>query len=550
MDEQLLNSALWQLFIHGFNNISNPNILKCVMSVQSFFLLRVFCALFLILNADVDLSAANTKWVWVGSIDSDFGNKSNWTTTDNNQRPGNGDTVIIPRFVTLMPYLDRNYTLSMLELAGGDLYLNGNNLSINAKFQLDSGSVYLNGETISVGILNILNGKFVSTAMSSIDADNLNLNHNGVYILDNLTAITIANNMNFINGKLNGGYGNSITFLNNSSVSGFDNAKYCMNAIVKFGNDSFTFPVGSSSFHAPVSISAPANINDKFYVKYHNAPYANVDSMKAGLNAVSHTEYWDIKRVAGNSQVFVYLSWNVNRSGISTDSNFIRVSHWDSVNSKWESYGGMVLTTVNGQRKHRSSQKVNNFSPFTLGVFNSLTPLPLSFGDVQLQQLDSSNCQIHWSYFNPQTVKMFYLQYKNSSNQWLVIDSVLPNHQDVNAINYHLRFIRPTDEADFYRLSAQNNSGEIECSKIVILKNINSTSEPQVFPNPSSLYVKICQVDWSTEDFTIMDAYGKKIPCESYIDTNSCLCISTGDLNDGYYYLYTSSKVISFCVKK
>lgn len=194
-------------------------------------------------------------------------------------------------------------------------------------------------------------------------------------VIDNTNNITLQtelgakSHINFTNGKVITDATNAnhfLHFLDNATYSGYTSTKFVDGRVRKTGNDAFIFPLGNSTYDAPLSISAPTNTTDHFtaYYKYASSPYS-VSSKASVLTSVSNTEYWILDRTNGTSNVAVTLSWAARSASISSLAR-LRVSRWDG--SQWTD-AGQASTTGNITAGTIVSNTVSSFSPFTLAEY-------------------------------------------------------------------------------------------------------------------------------------------------------------------------------------
>jgi hypothetical protein len=131
-----------------------------------------------------------------------------------------------------------------------------------------------------------------------------------------------------------------LIFLSGSTTFGANDLSHVTGPVHKIGNDAFTVPIGSGTKLTPVSITAPLNITDEFSAEYITASPTssgyNTISKAGSLTNVYDSGFWDVQRVAGNSNVSVSLGYNVP-AGYITNQSKLRVAHWNG--SIWEDLG-------------------------------------------------------------------------------------------------------------------------------------------------------------------------------------------------------------------
>lgn len=222
-------------------------------------------------------------------------------------------------------------------------------------------------------VINGSSGQTVS-GTSSLIVDSITIDNTNNITLQ--TELGAKSHISFTNGKVTTDATNAnhfLHFLDNATYSGYSPTKFVDGRVRKTGNDAFIFPLGNSTYDAPLSISAPANTTDHFtaYYKYASSPYS-VSSKESVLSSVSNTEYWILDRTNGTSNVAVTLSWAARSASIGNLAQ-LKVSRWDGF--QWTD-AGQASTTGNTSAGTIVSNTVSSFSPFTLAAYSSCPTAP------------------------------------------------------------------------------------------------------------------------------------------------------------------------------
>jgi autotransporter-associated beta strand protein len=291
-----------------------------------------------------------------------------------------GTTIPITNNVTISGgtlKISTDQTLNNVTLTSGTLMVDaGVTLTINGSFT-GGGTIENNGTIVLVGPSSFPGSGTTISAMN-----NLTIDRASNVTLDQ--SITITGNLTLTNGKLITGACDAatsniaLTMADNATITGASASRFVDGILKKTGNDAFTFPIGSDAKYAPVSLTAPSVVTDRFAVCYTgsnpNSSYS-ITAKAGSLNNVSKMEYWHINREAGASSANVTLSWDtIARSGPVRAMSDLRVCRWNG--SQWDdlSNTGTTGSTASGTV---TSGTVSSFSPFTLGSSGSANPLPV-----------------------------------------------------------------------------------------------------------------------------------------------------------------------------
>jgi len=212
---------------------------------------------------------------------------------------------------------------------------------------------------------------------------NLHINQaNKFNITDIQSIIEIDNDAKFYNGIVTTTATKRLVFWDNATVSTVSNTSFVEGPVEKIGNDNFTFPVGSivgsAFYYAPIGISGPALTTDAFIAKYNPMVHPDYYSIKSpdSLVYVSEYEYWDLDVSNGTPSTEVSLHWDIARSSDAFTFDAVRVAHYDGAD--WHSTGYGSINS-SGSTGYVTSPMQSNFSPFTFGDIEGITPLPLYF---------------------------------------------------------------------------------------------------------------------------------------------------------------------------
>jgi hypothetical protein len=241
-----------------------------------------------------------------------------------------------------------------------DLTINSGTLNSNDK-AINIGGNWLNSSTYTTGTSYVtFNGTGTQTITKSSGNETFKkLAINKASGTVSLSSPTVVNDtLKLTRGFITSTSTNYLKLIDNAGVIGGSDTSYVNGFMRKLGNDAFKFPVGGSStvlgivrtlFH-PITISAPSTTSDEFSAQYFNVGQSVGTPLDSTLlERISTCEYWNINRIAGSTNVYATLQWNINSCNVDNTSDLV-VSYWDpSGSAKWKSAGngGMNLTVPN-----------------------------------------------------------------------------------------------------------------------------------------------------------------------------------------------------------
>lgn len=297
------------------------------------------------------------------------------------------------------------------------------------------------------------------------------------------TSLTVSNNVALDSGVIKSSPSAPFTLEDIANYSGSSNNSFVNGPFNKIGNDAFVFPVGDSSFLAPIEISAPGLVTDQFTAQYNFvSPTAGGydTSMKAvGINHLSRTEHWMLDRTAGSSNVFVTLHYKTEHSGPVTDQSDLRVARWNGTMWANEGNGGFSGTPAMGTVQSLSA--VSNFSPFTLASATAANPLPvtlLNFNGL----LHQKEVHLQWQTANEINFAYYEIERSNENSSFATV-ALQTAFNNGNLATYQLTDILQAPGVYFYRLKMVDKDRLFTYSPVIkIIYSIKPGID--IYPNP------------------------------------------------------------------
>jgi len=176
-----------------------------------------------------------------------------------------------------------------------------------------------------------------------------------------------------------------LTLTSTSSISGGSANSFISSPLSKIGNTAFTFPVGSGTIYAPVSITAATESNSTVVVQHVNtAPAGTISNYN-----LSSCQYWNVTRPVGTSAINLSLNWNPSSCEQLNTSILTVASVASSTNSSSNSWS-TVTSSVSGENSEGSLTASS--SSARLGI----TPVQISLASSIEAAICSSDVSQNW----------------------------------------------------------------------------------------------------------------------------------------------------------
>ena len=352
------------------------------------------------------------------------------------------------------------------------------------------------------------------------------------------------------NGLVNTGVTNGLILTDAGTVSGASATRYVNGPLAKTGNTAFTFPVGNGGLYMPVALSGTTTFgsaltsttNSAFIVQPFRAnpkldPQAGT-AVTAPLLTVSSCNWWDIDRIAGDRDVFVWLSIDqINDCGATGVLNSdLRVAHWEGTpTSSWVDKGQSAITNVGGTNFLGAATGVVTFSPFTIGDVSGALPVELTkFAAAK----KGSEVSLNWTTASEQNNAYFIVERSADGFSFSAIGKVNGAINSSSTLNYNYNDNSPLAGKNFYRLRQVDLDGQFALSSIVSVNMSVNSSSVSLYPNPvlnQALVQYPKAVKGATYRIVSMD--GRVMQTGILQENSTQMNITMGGLKSGVYVL-------------
>jgi hypothetical protein len=374
------------------------------------------------------------------------------------------------------------------------------------------GDLTNNGTITDSATLITLAGTNLQTIGGSVvtTLKNLRMNNTSATGITLAQALNVGGMLTFTDGYLNTTASNILTMTSTSSVSAVSNNSFVSGPMIKTGSTAFVFPVGKTTFYAPIAISAPGVSSDQFRAEYFRTspnPLYNTLSLEPSLDHVSDCEYWMLDRITGTSNAAVTLSWDIQSCGVTAPGD-LRVARWDG--TLWTDKGNGGTTGTISAGTVVSSAVVTDFGPFTLASISASNPLPvelLAFA----AKCEDGQVVLRWSTGSELHNDFFTIERSSDASDWNPATTIEGAGTTAELTNYAW-----TDQSNpgrnmYYRLSQTDDNGETIIHEMDYLENCASPENGiTLYPNPAKRIVNIL-TDEKVTGITVINPEGKVI---------------------------------------
>jgi hypothetical protein len=342
----------------------------------------------------------------------------------------------------------------------------------------------------------------------------------------------------FINGVIKAtSAANPVWFTNNGFVSttnAASNASHVNGYVVKEGTGNFSYPVGDSNRYQKVDISLVSNTNGML-VKYDtlnagNGPYIPGGMEGTPLVAHNKLENWNCTPLGGAAGN-VTMYWDDYRNGGIGNPSVLRVAHYKL--GQWLNEGDVTTIVGSPTSGFVRSFTVNSWSPFTLGSINLVSPLPITWLDVNGNVNSNKLAAINWKVAE-QNVLNYTVEKSIDGVNFVEIGSQISKGNGQN--NYTLTDAQLITGKVLYRIMQTDISGKKTYSNIILLQATNN-NVITLYPNPTADYVNIFVNNNNSLKTTasLFDIHGKQV--KTVLLNNNNVQVSLKDIASGTYFI-------------
>jgi hypothetical protein len=334
----------------------------------------------------------------------------------------------------------------------------------------------------------LLNG---TTEQTLIGADSLT--HHFDYLeVDNPDGVVLQMPINigallrFTDGIVQSSDTTAVTFLPSGSSLGASNTSHIDGLVRKLDLGfamSFTFPVGDSSYYAPIKVRGASGTPDfEALYNYFDPDIAMYDAslIEAPIDHISRREHWLLNLLSSGS-AYVTLSWDTRSKGVDEPADLV-VARWDG--SKWVSEGAGALLVNGSAGTIETAAPVTDFSPFTLASISVLNPLPIELLYFKASPVGKIT-ELEWATATEQNNAYFTVERSADGRTFEDITTLPGAGNSRQMLVYRSIDEQPLEGISYYRLRQTDFDGASTFSDIVAVYRALNPADIAVFPMPS-----------------------------------------------------------------
>ncbi len=216
--------------------------------------------------------------------------------------------------------------------------------------------------------------------------------------------INVFNESNFLQGIVdNDNHGGLFVFENNAFHINTADESHVDGFVRKNGSQFFQFPIGDGGQFRYASISDPQDITDAFSGKYfleNSNPLYPHENRTSIITLIDNAEYWTVEKSAGNSNIFLTLSWDEDTTPAeiyAAPLEDIHIVRWDVSENRWVDEGGVA--DANTKEVTTIIDPLTQYGVFTLARVRSEDILPCGGRGVVIYNAISANDDGRNDYF-------------------------------------------------------------------------------------------------------------------------------------------------------
>ena len=381
------------------------------------------------------------------------------------------------------------------------VYINGNFTNASVADLTNNGRLYvrlnLTNDQLSMvagtGTL-LLNGTVAQVVNGSQPFKTYNLITNNSAGITLNTNLSVAGIHTYTSGMIvTSATPNYLIYEAGSSYAGSGDSRHVNGWVKKFGNTSFTFPVGDATYERPVGItnlSATSEMNCKY-----SRTTPNKYNLSAPLVAVDSNEYWQINKISGGTAQ-VAMNWTTAKvpfyNVLLTD---ITSAYWNGLS--WTNVGGTATGAplVSG---NITSNAVSSFGRFTFGYKSFPVPLKLISFTAERR---SGITYLNWITDNEKNVGHFEIQRSDDNSNYVNIGTLNARNSGVQE-HYNMEDHSSINGIAYYRLRSVDIDGTSSYSRVIAVSEKSLNGSDFLVINPVRTGITIFNKTGREGEFT------------------------------------------------
>ncbi|MCU0375080.1 MAG: T9SS type A sorting domain-containing protein [Chitinophagaceae bacterium] len=301
--------------------------------------------------------------------------------------------------------------------------------------------------------------------------------------------------------------------VNGASFTDASDAAHVNGYVKKYGNEAFTFPIGTGTDLRALSISAPTSATDAYAAAWIlGNPATTTDPTDGGvhsttslapdISAVADAGYWDWQAISG-SGAGLTISVSMPDLNYFDEGLNLRLVGWNGI--RWVNLSGVTGPFSNDENTIITGTMIAGITALAIGSSNFILPVTLTSFTGAI--VNCNTAKLSWSITDAIGFERFELQRSTNGLAFSTIETIayLAGASTYDATDSSLS----GNMSYQYRLKLADKNGQYKYSKVIALKsNCSGSLAISLYPNPAGNVVTVAGLN-GHETILLYDLQGK-----------------------------------------
>ncbi len=341
---------------------------------------------------------------------------------------------------------------------------------------------------------------------------------------------------------------------NGATYSNASDANNINGYVKKYGNQAFTFPVGSGTDLRTLSMSAPSAATDAYATAWIlGDPSGNLDptgpnsgphditSVTFPIRVVSPVGQWDWQvgsniGATGNGNA-LFITVSIPDMTAFAPTAQLRLVGWDG--TSWIDLSGSPTASGNTENSTLSGNMIPGITAVAIGSIWWVLPVKLTSFTAQEKSCGAS---LNWTTSNEENMDLYEIEQSNSGSNFQKIGSVNAiGHINENKYAYTAS---QTETVSYYRIKMIGKDGSTTYSPVERVKvNCTGTNDfVKVYPNPVKegyVYLDFSSQISSIANIILVNAAGQRVTVKgtTIVQGNNIIKFDVSNVSKGVYFV-------------
>jgi len=304
-----------------------------------------------------------------------------------------------------------------------------------------------------------------------------------------------------------------LSAVNGVSFTGASDAANVDGYVKKYGNEAFTFPIGTGTDLRSLSISAPSSATEAYAAAWIlGNPATTIDptdgsihpttSLAPDISAVADAGYWDWQAISG-SGVGLTISVSMPDLNYFDEGLNLRLVGWNGI--RWVNLSGVTGPFSNDENTIITGTMIAGITALAIGSSNFVLPVILMGFRGQL--INCNSAKLSWSIADAVGFETFEVQRCRHGAAFVTIQTIA---YKAGVADYEVKDNGIFGNMSYqYRLKLADKNGQYRYSKVITLKsNCSGSLAISLYPNPASNIVTVTGLK-GNETIQVYDVKGQ-----------------------------------------